>query len=245
MPTLSSLVTPRCPAVPAATTKLPLWQTWISLMARENCSHCWPFVRGTTVNRWIHEGPRLWIFNVSFVVKLNNFLIKSLITGVFMDLSKAFDCFSHSLLIGKLYAYGELIGLPLSVLWTTWVKIGTARSSWAELTKGLPQGSILGRMFFYIFTGDLFLFIEKCILYNYADENSMSYSLSTLQNVLQIQSLTAELLLIGLALMEWKRTLINSILLHCRQIRPMTLNWNWTRIPHSDLKNQLRLWEAS
>ena len=61
----------------------------------------------------------------------------------------------------------------------------------------------------------------------------------------QIYSLTAELLLNGLVLMEWKRILINSNWWFYRQTRPMTLNWSWMKIPHSDLKNQSRLWESS
>ena len=62
--------------------------------------------------------------------------------------------------------------------------MGTARSSWAELSKGVHQGSILGPLLFNIFINNLFLFIEKCTLYNYADDNSMSHSSSTLQGVL-------------------------------------------------------------
>ena len=53
-----------------------------------------------------------------------------------------------------------------------------------ELTKGVPQGSILGPLLFNIFINDLFLFIENCTLYNYADDNSVSYSSTTLQHVL-------------------------------------------------------------
>ena len=117
-------------------------------------------------------------------------LDQNLKTGVvFMDLSKAFDCLPHSLLIAKLHAYGvdwstcELLADYLSHRLQR-VKIGTARSSWAELSKGVPQGSILGPLLFNIFVNDLFLFVEKCTLYNYADDNSMSYSSSTLQGVL-------------------------------------------------------------
>ena len=117
-------------------------------------------------------------------------LDQNLKTGVIlMDLSKAFDCLPHSLLITKLHAYGvdwcacELLVDYLSHRLQR-VKIWTARSSWAELSKGVPQGSILGPLLFNIFVNDLFLFVEKCTLYNYADDNSMSYSSSTLQGVL-------------------------------------------------------------
>ena len=49
--------------------------------------------------------------------------------------------------------------------------------------RGMPS-SILGPLSLNVFINDLFLFIENCALYNNADENSMSYSLTTLQNVL-------------------------------------------------------------
>ena len=117
-------------------------------------------------------------------------LDQNLKTGVvFMDLSKAFDCLPHNLLIAKVHAYGvdwsacELLADYLSHRLQR-VKIETARSSWAELSKGVPQGSILGPLLFNIFVNDLFLFVEKCTLYNYADDNSMSYSSSTLQDAL-------------------------------------------------------------
>ena len=94
-----------------------------------------------------------------------------------------------SLLIAKFHAYGvdwsacELLVDCLSHRLQR-VSIGTARSSWAELSKGVPQGSILGPLLFNIFVNDLFILIEKCTLYNYADDNSMSHSSSTLLGVL-------------------------------------------------------------
>ena len=119
-----------------------------------------------------------------------NALDKKFITGaVFMDLSKSFDCLPHGWLIAKCHAYGvtvpacELLADNLSQRKQR-VKIGSARSSWADLHKGVPQGSILGPLLFNIFINDLFLFIEKCSLYNYADDNTISYSAPCLFDVL-------------------------------------------------------------
>ena len=107
---------------------------------------------------------------------------------IFMDLSKAFDCLPHGLLIAKLNAYGltlpacELLGSYLSGRRQR-VKIGGTRSHWSFLEKGVPQGSILGPLLFNIFLNDLFYFIEKCSLYNFADDNSLSNAASTLMDV--------------------------------------------------------------
>ena len=66
------------------------------------------------------------------------------------------------------------------------VKIGGVRSSWADLHKGVPHGSILGPLLFNIFINDLFFSIEKCSLYNYADDNYLSFSASSLGSLIQV-----------------------------------------------------------
>ena len=93
------------------------------------------------------------------------------------DLSKAFDCVVHDLLIAKLHAYG--FDLPSLKLINSYlsdrkqrVKIGSSYSSWNKVDCGIPQGSILGPLFFNIYICDMFLFLENNNIAAYADDNT-------------------------------------------------------------------------
>ena len=114
---------------------------------------------------------------------------KQFVGLLFMDLSRAFDCLPHGRIIAKLHAYGVTTAaceLLFSYLHERKqrVKISSSRSDWTTLSKGVPQGSILGPLLFNILMNDLFLFIEKCNLYNYADDNSLNSSSENLSEVL-------------------------------------------------------------
>ena len=93
-----------------------------------------------------------------------------------MNLSKAYDCLSHDLLIAKLEAYGFDIDslnflLDYLSLRKQRTKVGSSYNKWFEICRGIPQGSILRLLLLNIFMNNIFFFIEKSENCNFADDN--------------------------------------------------------------------------
>ena len=92
------------------------------------------------------------------------------------DLSKAFDCFNHELLIEKLEAYGfhhSALTYIFSYLSDRKqrTKVNNLFSSWSNIGTGVPQKSIMGPLIFNIYMDDIFYFIREEDLANYANDN--------------------------------------------------------------------------
>jgi retron-type reverse transcriptase len=108
-----------------------------------------------------------------------------------MDLSKAFDCLPHKLLLLKLEAHGTTGNRKPCV------KVGTTLSNWQDIYKCVPQGSILDPVLFNIFLNDIFHFTTRSTFYNYADDNTLAHADDNIDK--EVEHLGKD----SLALIEW------------------------------------------
>ena len=113
-----------------------------------------------------------------------------MVGAVLMDLSKAFDCLPHELLIAKLSAYGfekDTLKFFYSYLKERkqCVCLKGKSSMFLEILAGVPQGSILGPILFNIFLNDIIDIFEKTDPNNFADDNTLSAFAKNLSTLIE------------------------------------------------------------
>jgi len=102
--------------------------------------------------------------------------------AIFLDLSKAFDTLDFNILLEKLKFYG-IIGIPLLLInnYLTgryqYVKYNNYKSNLSEIKTGIPQGSILGPLFFSIYINDLVQCSNTFKFLLYADDTTLYFNL--------------------------------------------------------------------
>jgi hypothetical protein len=105
---------------------------------------------------------------------------KDITIGIYIDLTKAFDLVNHKMLISKLQSYGirgtalELMKSYLSER-SQYTKVDCTKSDIKKIQCGVPQGSVLGPLFFLIFVNDM-QYCTKAKLRLFADDTNIFIS---------------------------------------------------------------------
>ena len=156
---------------------------------------------------------------------------KKITIGVFCDLQKAFDCCSHKILLIKLSKLG-VKGRELK--WfenylknrEQFVSVNDGNSNLRFITKGVPQGSILGPLLFLIYINDLANCTSLFTLL-FADDTSFLISGKNLNEVIELLNVELK------KICYWFRT--NELSLHPGKTKFMIFTKNESNINFDEL----------
>ena len=125
------------------------------------------------------------------------------VSAFYSDFAKVFVKVSHKLLLAKMHAFGirgEALGVISSYLTNChqFVRFDSVKSDLLVVKSGVPQGSIVGLLFFIIFIHDMVCKIEHSLPYLLADDQKLFHTnLTDMQNdLLKFQIWVAKMVFI-------------------------------------------------
>jgi hypothetical protein len=131
-------------------------------------------------------------------IVFNNYTLQALenhaqVDIIFTDISKAFDQVDHYILIDVLYKAG--FGEPLLSWFKSyitmrkqWVKNLDCRSSFINVTSGVPQGGYLSPILFAIFINGLNTAIKHCRFLAFADDVKLFSHVNSIDDCTRLPS---------------------------------------------------------
>ena len=104
-----------------------------------------------------------------------NLDVKRVTLAAFIDFRKAFDCVQHDILLDKLFELGfddTVVQWVRSYLRNREQRVlaNNVYSGFQNITQGVPQGSVLGPLFYILYANDLIDLFEECEVALYADD---------------------------------------------------------------------------
>ena len=141
------------------------------------------------------------IIQLTYASHLKNKILKGfdggLLTGmILIDLEKAFDTINHEILFKKLKAMGFIKGC------ITWFKshlseriffisIENQLSDYGRISCGVPQGSILGPLLFFIYVNDMSQAVNSN-LFLYADDSCLMFQHKEVEEIERVLNIDFE-----------------------------------------------------
>lgn len=122
---------------------------------------------------------------------------------VLLDFSRAFDCLDPSILLAKLAYYGfsantckwfeSFLTQRKQIVVTEGANGDKQYSKIGNLSRGVPQGSIISPILFTIFTADIVNIIEHTKCHLYADDTQIYYSFDSNETPQAIEKINSDL----------------------------------------------------